>query len=80
VNDSDSDGSTFSEISDSDMCMVEYILTTINKKLFSIIIHMSVFRKSYLRDYWSLCGIIHTPHAVAVQMSRDRFLALLMML
>jgi hypothetical protein len=33
VNDSDSDGSGFSEISDSDTCMVEYILTTINKKL-----------------------------------------------
>jgi hypothetical protein len=32
VNDSDSDGGSFSEISDSDMCMVEYILTKINKK------------------------------------------------
>jgi hypothetical protein len=28
VNDSDSDGSSFSEISDSDTCTVEYILTT----------------------------------------------------
>jgi hypothetical protein len=33
VNDSDSDGSSFSEISDSDTCTVEYILTTINKKI-----------------------------------------------
>jgi hypothetical protein len=33
VNDLDSDGSTFSEISDSDTCTVEYILTTINKKI-----------------------------------------------
>jgi hypothetical protein len=32
VNVLDSDGSSFSEISDSDMCTVEYILTTINKK------------------------------------------------
>jgi hypothetical protein len=31
VNDSDSDGSSFSEISDSDTCTMEYILTTINK-------------------------------------------------
>jgi hypothetical protein len=33
VNDSDSDGSSFSEISDSDTCTVEYILTTINKNI-----------------------------------------------
>jgi hypothetical protein len=33
VNDSDPDGSSFSEISDSDTCTVEYILTTINKKI-----------------------------------------------
>jgi hypothetical protein len=33
VNDSDSDGSSFSEISDSDTCMVEYILTTINTQI-----------------------------------------------
>jgi hypothetical protein len=33
VNDSDSDGSSFREISDSDTCTVEYILTTINKKI-----------------------------------------------
>jgi hypothetical protein len=33
VNDSDSVGSSFSEISDSDTCTVEYILTTINKKI-----------------------------------------------
>jgi hypothetical protein len=32
VNDLDSGGSSFSEISDSDTCTVEYILTTINKK------------------------------------------------
>jgi hypothetical protein len=30
-----------------------------------------------LRDYWSLHLIIHTPCAVSVQMSWDRFLALL---
>jgi hypothetical protein len=33
VNDSDSDGRRFSEISDSDTCTVEYILTTTNKKI-----------------------------------------------
>jgi hypothetical protein len=33
VNDSDSDGSGFSEISDGDTCKVEYILITRNKKL-----------------------------------------------
>jgi hypothetical protein len=32
VNDLDSDGSSFSEISDSDICTVEYILTTRSKK------------------------------------------------
>jgi hypothetical protein len=32
VNDSDSDGSSFSELFDRDMCMVEYILITRNKK------------------------------------------------
>jgi hypothetical protein len=31
VNDSDSYDTSFSEISDSDTCTVEYILTTINK-------------------------------------------------
>jgi hypothetical protein len=33
VNDSDSDGSSFSEIFDSDTCTVEYILTTIHKQI-----------------------------------------------
>jgi hypothetical protein len=33
VNGLDSDGSSFSETSDSDMCTVEYILTTRNKKI-----------------------------------------------
>jgi hypothetical protein len=43
VNDSDSDGSRFSEISDSDTCTVEYILTTINKEiLFDIRTHERV--------------------------------------
>jgi hypothetical protein len=32
VNDLDSDGSRFSELSDSDVCAVEYILITGNKK------------------------------------------------
>jgi hypothetical protein len=44
VNDSDSDGSSFGEISDSDTCTVEYILTTINKLIFSIIVHVSMLR------------------------------------
>jgi hypothetical protein len=35
VNDLDSDGSSFSEFSDSDTCTVEYILITRNKKLIS---------------------------------------------
>jgi hypothetical protein len=81
VNDSDSDCSSFTEISDSDTCMLEYILTTINKKkIFSIIIHMNVLHKSSLRYYCSLRGIIHTTHAVSVQMSWDRLLALLTIL
>ena len=50
------------------------------KKFFSVIIHMSVLRKSSVRDYWSLRPIIHTPYAASVGMSRDRFLALLTML
>jgi uncharacterized protein YndB with AHSA1/START domain len=33
VIDSDSDGSSSTEISDSDMCTVEYIRTTINKQI-----------------------------------------------
>ena len=49
------------------------------KKFFAIIIHMSVLRKSSLRDYWSLRPIIHTPYAASVGMSRDRFLAILTM-
>jgi len=49
------------------------------KKFFAIIIHMSVLRKSSLRDYWSLQPIIHTPYAASVGMSQDRFLALLTM-
>jgi hypothetical protein len=32
VNDSDSDGGSFSELSDSGMCTVEYVLITRNKK------------------------------------------------
>jgi len=33
------------------------------KKFFAIIIHTSMLRKSFLRDYWSLRLIIQTPHA-----------------
>jgi hypothetical protein len=40
---------------------------------------MIVFCKSSLWDYWSLYLIIHTPYAVSVEMSRDRFLSLLTM-
>jgi hypothetical protein len=36
-------------------------------------------RRVILRDYWSLRPIIHTPYAVSVRMSRDRFLASLTM-
>ena len=50
------------------------------KKFFSIIIHMSVLRKTSLRDYWNLRLIIRTPYAASVGMSWDRFLALLTML
>ena len=49
------------------------------KTLFSIIIQISVLRKSSPRDYWSLRLIIHTPHAVSVETSQDRFLTLLTM-
>ena len=50
------------------------------KKFFAIVIHMSVLRKSSVRDYWSLRQIIQTPYAASVGMSRDRFLAVLTML
>jgi len=49
------------------------------KKLFAIIIHMSMLYKSSLWDYWSLRPIIHTPYAASVGMSRDRFLTILTM-
>jgi len=39
------------------------------KKFFSVIIHMSVLRKSSVRDYWSSRPIIHTPYAGSVGMS-----------
>jgi hypothetical protein len=77
VNDSDLRGSGFSEISNGDTCRVEYNPIASNEKLFSLIILMSVLRMSSLRDYWSLCPVIHTTCAVSVQMSQDRFLALL---
>jgi len=44
------------------------------KKFFVLIIHTSMLRSSYLRDYWSLRPIIHTPYAASVGMSRDRLL------
>jgi hypothetical protein len=50
------------------------------KKFFSIVIHMTVLRKSSLRDYWSLRPVIQTPYAASVGMSRDTFLAVLTML
>ena len=40
---------------------------------------MSVLHKSSLQDYWSWCPITHTPFAVSVGMSWDRFLTLLTM-
>jgi len=49
------------------------------KKLFAIIIHMSVLSKSSLRDYLSLCSIIHTPYGVSFGISRDRFLVIFAM-
>jgi hypothetical protein len=44
---------------------------------FLIILHMSMLHKSFLWDHWSLRLIIHTPYAVSVRMSQDRFFALL---
>ena len=44
------------------------------KKFFVIIIHMSLLRKSSLRDYWSLRQIIHTPYTSSVGMSGVGFL------
>jgi hypothetical protein len=62
VNDSDSDGSSFREISDSDTCTVEYILTTINKKIiFCNHTHervMQVISAGLLKFVWAL----FTPH------------------
>jgi hypothetical protein len=65
VNDLDSDGS-FSELSDSDTCTVEYILITRNKKfVFNNHTHEHVTQVFYA-GYWSLRTIIHTPSAVSV--------------
>jgi hypothetical protein len=50
------------------------------KKLFLIVIHMSMLRKSSQRDDWSLRPIIQTAYASSVGMSRDRFLSVLTML
>jgi len=61
------------------ICTVEYNLIARNKDFFVIIIHMSVLCKSSLRDYWSLCLIIHTAYTASVGMSRDRCHALLTM-
>jgi hypothetical protein len=47
---------------------------------FSIGIHMSVSRKSSLRDCWILPPIVQTPYVASVGMSRDRFLAVLTVL
>jgi hypothetical protein len=81
VNVLDSDGSSFSEISDSDMCMVEYILITINKKFhFDNHIHERVTQVISRGLLKFLCGIIHTTHAVSVRRCLVRFLALLKML
>jgi citrate lyase alpha subunit len=80
VNDLDSDCSSFSEISDSDMCMVEYILTTGSKKrLFDSHTHERV-TQNISAGLLEFGVIIHTPYAVSVQMSRDKFLALLTIL
>jgi hypothetical protein len=74
VNDLDSDGSSFSELSDSDTCIVEYILITRRKNfVFDNHTHECV------TQVMSLHLVIHTPYAVSVQMSRDGFLTLLTM-
>ena len=49
------------------------------KNFFAMIIHISVLCKSSLRNYWSLCPIIHTPYTASVGMSRDWCHALLIM-
>jgi hypothetical protein len=61
VNESDSDGSSFSEISDSDMCTVEYILTTINKNiLFDN--HTQACYASHLCGITEVCLGLFTSH------------------
>jgi hypothetical protein len=69
VNDSDSDGSSFSEISDSDTCMVEYIPTTRNKKI--------IFNNHTHECVTQVISAGLLKFAVFV---RDRFFAVLMML
>jgi hypothetical protein len=80
VNDLDSDGSSFSELSDSDICTVEYILITRNKKfIFDNHTHedaMQVISAGLLE----FVSDIHTPYAVSFRMSQHRLLALLTML
>jgi hypothetical protein len=62
VNDSDSDGSSFSELSEGNMCTVEYILITRNKK-FIFDNHMQVisvglleFASGYSHPICSFCS------------------------
>jgi hypothetical protein len=47
------------------------------KKIFAIIIHISLLHKSSMWDYWSLRPIIYTPYTSSVGMSQNRFLTLL---
>jgi hypothetical protein len=61
VNDSDSDGSSFSELSDSDTCTVEYILITRNKK-FLFDNHTRACYANYLCGITGICVWLFTPH------------------
>src|SRR5215475_1591568 len=78
VNDSDSYGSIFNEIYDGDICRVEYILITRNKKIiFDNHTHQRVTQVISERSLEFASGY-STPYVVSVRMFWDRFLALLM--
>jgi hypothetical protein len=59
VNHSNSDGSNFSEISDSDTCTVEYILITRNKKIIfdnPTHVHVTKVISAGLLEFASICS------------------------
>src|SRR5215510_10458280 len=77
VNDPDSYGSIFNDIYDGDICRVEYILITRNKKnIFDNHTHRRV-TQVISEGTLDFAPGYSTPYVVSVRMFRDRFLVLL---